>query len=105
MGLWWSEVQILSPRLTKRGRKTHKKGLPASFYVSSRSFISVSRHNKLLCTYKYYVPWKSHVITGDDAIHSVQAAYRAERHIYVVGGSPLSRRLRASARCLGSCER
>ena len=32
MGLWWSEVQILSPRLQKRGRKPFLKGF--SYLVS-----------------------------------------------------------------------
>src|SRR4249920_2864721 len=39
MGLWWSEVQILSPRLYKRGRKTLLESLPTSLYVSFRLFL------------------------------------------------------------------
>ena len=35
MGLWWSEVQILSPRLRRRGRKNGQKWLPTSFYLFS----------------------------------------------------------------------
>src|SRR5579884_2244932 len=46
MGLWWSEVQILSPRLTRRGRIVCIQWLPTSFYLPSHFLLQPQRYPK-----------------------------------------------------------